>query len=87
MNQKLALSLFFGGLATFLSSLGELLSMHKSWTELSAPNEIGHITLITASFCMVIAGALGVQLPREGRKTDRVSDQKLSDINMNGSER
>lgn len=81
MNQKLSLSLFFSGLATFLMSLGELLSSHENWSSLSAPSEVGHIILITASFCMTVAGALGVNLPR--KKNSRVSDRLSSEEIVN----
>ncbi len=80
MNQKLSLSLFFSGLATFLSSIGEVLSHYQSWNQMTTPNEIGHIIIITASFIMTVVGALGTQLPRSN-KNERVTDQKLNELN------
>jgi hypothetical protein len=80
VNQKLSLSLFFGGLATFLMALGEFLTTHPSWASLGSPAEVGHIIILVASFCMAIAGALGIQLPRNSRSGDRVSDTKLQEI-------
>ncbi len=77
MNQKLSLSLFFGGLAAFLTSLGEFFSSHQTWTSMSAPSEVGHIILMTATFCMTVAGALGTQLPR--KKNERVDDKLSND--------
>lgn len=81
MNQKLSLSLFFGGLAAFLTSLGEFFSAHETWHSMSAPNEVGHIILMTATFCMTVAGALGTQLPRN--KNSRVDDKLSSDQIVN----
>jgi hypothetical protein len=73
MNQKLAIALFFGGLAAFLSGLGEFFSSHETWQSLSTPMSIGHIMYLTSTFCMTIAGALGTQLPRS--KNTRVNDR------------
>lgn len=74
MNQKLALSVFFSGLTTFLMSLGEFFSSHQTWQSMSTPNEIGHVIIMTATFCMTVAGALGINLPRD--KNQRVSDKE-----------
>lgn len=89
MNQKLSLSLFFSGLATFLMSLGEFFAQHNSWHDMSTPSEIGHIMIITASFVITIVGALGTQLPRDKntRASDRVSQDKLNQINQEGSDK
>lgn len=76
MNQKLSLSLFFAGLPTFLTSLGEFLARHHSWTEMTHPAAVGHLVLMTGSFCCTIFGALGTQLPRDGRHADRVTDER-----------
>ena len=73
MNQKLALVMFFGGLGTFLTSLSEFFSSHQTWASMSAPAEMAHIVFMTATFCMTIAGALGVKLPRD--KNERVDDK------------
>ena len=73
MNQKLSLALLVGGLATFLTSLAEVFSSHQSWHEMSSPSEVAHIMVLTATFCMVIAGALGTNLPRN--KDERVGDR------------
>lgn len=84
MNQKLSISLLCSGLATFLTSLGELLAAHKSWSELSTPSEIGHIVIITAAFIVTLTGALGTQLPRS--KNERVTDIKLQELNRSNNE-
>lgn len=77
MNQKLAIGLLVGGLATFLTSLAEFFSTHTTWSSMSAPNEIAHIITMTATFCMIVAGALGTQLPRD--KDQRVGDRMPKD--------
>lgn len=81
MNQKLSLGLFFSGLATFLTSLGEFLSSHDNWQSLSAPSEVGYIMLITSSFVITVVGALGTSLPR--KKNSRISDRVSSDQIVN----
>lgn len=73
MNQKLSIGLLFGGLATFLTTLGEFVSSHNTWRELSGPHEIGTIAIITGSFIFTIFGALGTKLPR--KKNSRVGDR------------
>lgn len=72
MNQKLSISMLFGGLGTFFTTLGEFLSQHQSWHELSGPHEVGSIIIITGSFVVTIVGALGTQMPRD--KSSRVGD-------------
>lgn len=74
MNQKLSLGMFFGGLGTFLTSLGEFISQHDSWQEMSGTHEVGSIMMITGAFVITIVGALGVQLPR--KKNSRVADRE-----------
>jgi hypothetical protein len=74
MNQKLALSMFFGGLGTFLMSLAEFFSTHNSWHDMSSPAEIAHVMILTGAFCTTVAGALGTQLPRD--KNTRVADKE-----------
>jgi hypothetical protein len=76
MNQKLAIGMFFGGLGTFLMSLGEFFSAHQTWSSMSTPNEVAHIMVITGSFCITVAGALGTNLPRN--KNTRVDDRLSS---------
>lgn len=73
MNQKLALSMFFGGLGTFLTSLAEFFSSHQTWHDMSSPVEIAHVMILTGTFCITIAGALGTKLPRN--KNSRVEDR------------
>lgn len=74
MNQKLSLSLFFGGLAAFLSGLSELFTSHETWLSLTTTASVGHIMYLTSTFCMTIAGALGTQLPR--KKNSRIADRE-----------
>ena len=81
MNQKLSISLLVGGLATFLMSLSEFIGNHETWQSLSTPASIGHIMLLTATFCMALTGALGTQLPRGARQT-RSTDNAKVDINL-----
>jgi hypothetical protein len=76
MNQKLSIGMFFGGLGTFLMSLGEFFSSHPDWHSMSTPVEVAHIMVITGSFCITIAGALGINLPRN--KNTRVDDRLSS---------
>lgn len=73
MNQKLSIGMFFGGLSTFLMSLGEFFTSHPTWSSMSTPSEVGHLTIIIGSFCITVAGALGTNLPRD--KNTRVSDK------------
>lgn len=73
MNQKLSIGVFFTGLASFLTSLAEFFSTHQTWQSMSTPTEVSHIVFMTASFCMIIAGALGINLPRD--KDSRVGDR------------
>lgn len=83
MNQKLAVSVFFSGLAVFLTSLGEFFAVHDTWHAMTTPTEVGHVMIMAGSFVVTIAGALGTQLPRDPtRFTDRVSDSKVADINQ-----
>jgi hypothetical protein len=78
MNQKMAVAVFFAGLATFLSSTGEVLTQHQSWRELTlSPAGVGHCLLIGAAFATLVTGALGIQLPRRsGSSGDRSTDPK-----------
>lgn len=80
MNQKLSWSIFIGGLATFLTSIGDLLVVHHTWEDLLTPIEVGHLLLIGGSFCITLMGALNVQLTRGGLHFDRVTDSKLNEI-------
>lgn len=47
---------------------------------MTTPNEVGHLTVMAASFIITVVGALGTQLPRNGSYTDRVSDTKLNEL-------
>jgi hypothetical protein len=80
MNQKLSISMFAGGLATFLTSLGELLTNHQTWHELSSPHEIASVMIITGSFIFTVIGALGTKLPR-------ANDQRIGDVDINKVEK
>lgn len=84
MNQKLSIGLFVGGLATFLTSLGNFIGEHDTWQSVLAPSEVGHIMLMTATFCMTIAGALGthVRFSKNSRKTDRVDMNKIESSSL-----
>jgi hypothetical protein len=88
MNQKFSLVLFCTGLVAFMISLGNFVSQHQTWVELTTPGAVGHIILLAASFISAIVGALGTQLPRyNGYKySDRVSDKKIIEINTEGDE-
>lgn len=85
INQKVAWSLFVGGLATFLTSIGEFLSAHNSWAEMGTPKEVGHILIISGSLCVALFGALGANLPREqnSRTDDKgiISQEHLNRLN------
>lgn len=74
MNQKFSISLFFGGLPTFLLTAGEILKLHKDWSEFVTPSGMGHLFILGSSFTAMLIGALGIQLPRKNSHNERVED-------------
>lgn len=94
MNQRNSIVLLIVGMAGLLGSLSEFLATHESWSSMGTPKEIAHVLPMIATFLMVLAGALGIQLPRDTSQShkdritdrfeirDRVSDQKLMSINQ-----
>ena len=66
--------MFFSGISIFLMSIGEFLTQHDTWTDLTSPSDAGHLLLITGSFVATIVGALGtsIRTGRHTRSTDRV---------------
>lgn len=59
-KQKLALTIFFVGGSIFLASLGQFISEHSTWSEMTNPREVGHLMLITGTGLATLAGALGI---------------------------
>lgn len=62
MNQRASWSMFVGGLATFITSLGEFFSTHNSWQEMQTPTEVGHMFIMFGSLLFALGGALGINL-------------------------
>ncbi len=75
MNQKLAVSSFSGGLATFFAVGVELLKEH-TWADLTGtPLGAFHLFVLGCAFVIFIGGAIGIQLPRtSGPHGDRRDD-------------
>lgn len=87
INQKLAWSTFAGGLSTFLMSLAEFLANHNTWNEMTAPKEVAHILVMSASLIMTVIGALAANLPREKNTRVDDSDSNQGSVNLNKVEK
>jgi hypothetical protein len=78
MTQKNSVIMFLTGLVTFLGSLAEFFSVHKTWHEMASPIEVAHILFMTVTFLMTLLGALSYQIPRDPNDythNDRESDR------------
>lgn len=79
MNQKFSLSLFMGGLPIFLATASEMLAKHNEWSYFyETPLGFLHGLGLGVSFCALVIGALGTQLPRNPSSYG----QRKGDVNM-----
>jgi hypothetical protein len=78
MFQKMSLTGFFTGLVAFIGAASEVVHEHTQWNDFLTPFGVLHILVIGAAFVVMIAGALGVQLPRNENTNygDRRTDPK-----------
>lgn len=87
MNQKFSWAMFAGGMPTFLLTAGEMLKEHNEWSYFyQTPLGFLHAVMLGVTFCALIVGAIGIQLPRtEGTHAQRKSDQVTSTDSPDGT--
>ena len=76
-RQKIALTVFLAGLASFFYFGSGILSKHTAWTDFQTPAGVGEIFGLGFSVVVTIAGALGINVIDLVRKvTDSQFDRR-----------
>lgn len=83
MNQTISWTGFAAGFTAFVGAASEMIDEHTKWSDFtSTPLGALHLFILGGAFVLMIAGALGVQLPRSNSMYgDRITDKKLVEIN------
>lgn len=84
MNQTISWASFATGFTGFIGVGTEIISQHKTFADFKTPMGVFHLFALGGLFILMVGGALNAQLPRASSHEERVTDQKLSELNKDG---